>query len=122
MKEKVFTFRIQEVTQKNLIPSLSLHAGDRPCVRTIVRYELYYMRRILGFETWWEIPNPCCPAGTYMTLEDAKEAITDRVNDYINNQKFDEAQKEFKNQLGTTVRIVYENSIAVDSQGNTTTV
>lgn len=109
MKEKTFKFKIQETTCKWLEEDL----------KTITEHRQYrvFMKVPWYCGKWQLIPNVCdCPYFT--SLESAKQAIDDKVNTWIAAQKYNDAEERLKDQLKTTVKIVYESEIKVDSEGN----
>lgn len=112
MKEKTFKFKIQETTRKWLEEDLKT-ITERRQYRVFMKVPWYCGK-------WQLIPN-MRPSGTcsyFTSLVSAKQAINDKVADWIAAQKYNEAEERLKDQLKTTVKVVYENEIKVDSEGN----
>jgi len=110
MKEKTFKFKIQETSHKWLELDLKT-ITERKRYRVFLRVPWYC-------GGWQEVSNPRNGGEDYSDLESAKQAIDDKVNTWINSQKYNDAEERLKDQLKTTVKIVYENEIKVDSEGN----
>ena len=110
MKEKTFKFKIQETTRKWLEEDLKT-ITERRQYRVFMKVPWYCGK-------WQLIPNIRQNRAYFADLERAKDAINNKVADWIAAQKYNEAEERLKDQLKTTVKVVYENEIKVDSEGN----
>ena len=110
MKNKVFTFKIKEIIERNL------DLDDLKTIHVTKRYELYMKQRCLFLNYWQEI----CPYYTnevgyiFVSIDEARKRAEDVVENYIENRKIDMALKKFRKELKTTVRIVSEFNISTD--------
>lgn len=110
MKNKVFTFKIKEIIERNL------DLIDLKTIRVTKKYKLYMKQRCLWLNYWEEIypywgKNQL---GYFVSIDEARKRAEQVVENCIENRKIDMALEKFRKELKTTVKIVSEFNISAD--------
>lgn len=105
MKEKVFTYRVVEVTKRKL-------EDDGETITEMTHYELYEkVPWILG--SWERRGVGICGDKEFNSVEEAKAYALYLVQNWIKWSEWEEKAKEKKEILKTTVKIAFEGNIDV---------
>lgn len=114
MKEKIFKFRIVEVTEK----VLKLDGGEY-VIDERTHFELYQkVPWIIG--NWFKMMNTGPDGDIYdyydfETIEEAKNAAIRIVRNYVRETEYEETAKAKRKELKTTVKIICGGEISTDN-------